>query len=80
VTHATIAPDLRENLIPIHSGERDIEQHEIGKGAREALECIRTILVFDDLIAIAKNGAEQEPVVGVVLDDGDSWFGHFGER
>ena len=71
VAQRGVAANPLQDLVAVHAGQRDVEQHEVRLGARNTGQGIRTIFVLNDVVLVAEDRLEQQPIVGVVLDDGE---------
>src|SRR5262249_51771453 len=72
-----VGAEMGEDLKAVHARQRHVEEDEIGEVGAEAVQRRDAGLVLDDPIPVGEEGMKQEPVVGVVLDDGDglhAWF------
>jgi hypothetical protein len=73
-----VGADASQDLVPVHTGQGNIEQHQIGLDARETRESIRAVLELEKVESIGEQCLKQEPVVRIVFNHGDRR--HFSSR
>ena len=56
-----------QDLGPVHLGERDVQQDQIGRVMGNPIERRHAGLILLDLILVLEDGLNEEPVVRVVL-------------
>ena len=67
-----------EDLDPVHSGEPDVEQHEVHRRGPDEFERAGTVGDVDDVVVVLEDQSKRLPDTRVVVDDENHRARHAG--
>ena len=71
LTERRIGSDHSQDFVAIHLGQRNVQQHQVGLILGQSFERSLARFIGRDVVLLRQNGAHEQLVVWIVLDDGD---------